>query len=139
FDTLILGGTVIDGTGAPGYLADVGISQGKIAAIGSFDRSAADQHLDARGLVVCPGFIDMHTHTDIAVLIDGNAESKVRQGVTLDVIGESQSVAPVTGPAAEEYKAEQRHRFEFDVTWEDLAGYFARLQRTGTSINIASG
>src|SRR5579883_230387 len=139
FDTLIVGGTVIDGSGALGVAADVGIKDGRIAAIGQFSPSAAERTVDARGLVVSPGFIDMHTHTDIAVLIDGNAESKVRQGVTLDVIGESQSVAPVTGPAAEEYKAEQRHRFEFDVTWEDLAGYFDRLQRTGTSINIASG
>lgn len=139
FDTVILGGLVIDGSGAPGVSADVGVKDGRVAAMGQFVPGAADQAIDARGLVVCPGFIDMHTHTDIAVLIDGNAESKVRQGVTLDVIGESASVAPVIGPAAEEYQADQRHRFNFEVNWSDLAGYFNRLEGSGTAINIASG
>jgi N-acyl-D-aspartate/D-glutamate deacylase len=139
FDLLIHGGYVVDGSGQPGVNADVGIKDGRIAEVGQLDVSASARTIDAHGLAVCPGFIDMHTHTDIAILIDGNAESKVRQGVTLDVIGESQSVAPIAGPAAEEYRAEQRHRFKFDVDWEDLAGYWARFNRLGASINLASG
>lgn len=139
FDTLIYRGRVIDGTGKPEFTASVGVKEGRIAAIGDFEPSAAERTIDAQDLAVCPGFIDMHTHSDITVLLDGNAESKVRQGVTLDVIGESASVAPVIGPAAEEYQADQRHRFGFEVDWADLAGYFDRLRGRPASINIASG
>jgi N-acyl-D-aspartate/D-glutamate deacylase len=81
----------------------------------------------------------MHTHSDITVLVDGNAQSKVRQGVTLDVIGESSSVTPVSGAASDEYRADARHRYNFDVEWSDLTGYFGQLARRGVSINIASG
>ncbi|HEX6512747.1 MAG TPA: amidohydrolase family protein, partial [Chloroflexota bacterium] len=139
FDTLVYRGQIVDGSGGPAFAGDVGIKEGRVAAIGQFEPSAAERTIDARGLAVCPGFIDMHTHSDVTVLLDGNAESKVRQGVTLDVIGESASVAPVVGPAAEEYKADQRHRFGFEVDWSDLAGYFRRLERQPCSINIASG
>jgi N-acyl-D-amino-acid deacylase len=139
YDVLIRGGRVVDGSGEASFPGDVGVQDGRIAEVGQLDSSAAVRTIDAHGLAVCPGFIDMHTHTDIAILIDGNAQSKVRQGVTLDVIGESSTVAPVIGPAAEEYKADQRHRFNFEVDWTDLAGYFARLRRQGASLNIASG
>ena len=139
FDTLVYHGQVIDGSGSPALAADVGIKDGRIAAVGQFSPEAAERTIDAQGLVVCPGFIDMHTHSDITVLMDPNSESKVRQGVTTDVIGESTSVTPVVGPAAEEYQADQRHRFGFEVDWSDLSGYFAHLGRLGSSINIASG
>jgi len=139
FDTLVYHGRVIDGSGSPETAGDVGIKDGRIAAIGQFEPSSAERTIDAQGLVVCPGFIDMHTHSDITVLMDAKSESKVRQGVTLDVIGESSSVAPVIGPAAEEYQADQRHRFGFEVDWTDLAGYFDRFSRQGAATNIASG
>ncbi|MBV9601919.1 MAG: amidohydrolase family protein [Chloroflexi bacterium] len=139
FDTLILGGQIIDGTGAPAAEGDLGIKDGRIAAIGSFPPSAAAERVDAQGMVVCPGFIDMHTHSDIAVLVDGSAHSKVRQGVTLDVIGESSTVAPLRGAAAEDYRADARHRFNYEVEWTDLTGYFRTLEQRGTCINIASG
>lgn len=119
--------------------ADVGIKAGRIAAIGRFDQSAAERTIDAAGHVVCPGFIDLHTHSDLPLLLDGDAHSAVRQGVTLDVIGEGSSVAPLAGRVAEEFAREQQHHFGIDVDWTDFTGYFARLTRQGTAINLASG
>ena len=138
YDLAIRGGKVVDGAGNPWYHSDIGVKDGRIVRVGAIDASEADRVIDASGLVVCPGFIDLHTHSDVTVLFDGDAQSKVRQGVTLDVIGESNSVGPVEGPAAEEYREEQQARYAVEVTWSDFTGYFARLMRQGTSINIAS-
>ena len=140
FDVLIRGGRVIDGSGGPSFEADVGIAGDRIAEIGSLRGRSAGRTLDAAGLVVCPGFIDMHTHSDIPLLVDGHAQSKVRQGVTLDVLGESVTVAPLIGPEGEEFRRDQRHRFGLDdVDWTDFAGYFARLIRQGIAMNVVSG
>jgi len=84
--------------GQPG---DVGIKNGQIAAVGRLGNASARRVIDAKGLVAAPGFIDLYTHSDYTLLADGNAESKVRQGVTLDVIGEGESVAPRDGMKAE--------------------------------------
>jgi N-acyl-D-amino-acid deacylase len=138
-DLLIRGGRVVDGTGNPWHRADVAIKDGRIAALGRLDAAAARRTLEAADLVVCPGFIDLHTHSDIPLLLDGEMHSKVRQGVTLDVIGESATVAPLVGAAGEEYRLEQAQRFGFEVDWTDLAGYFARVVRQGISMNVASG
>ena len=138
YDVAIRGGRIVDGAGNPWYYSDIGVRDGKIVRIGSISGSEADRVIDASGLVVCPGFIDLHTHSDVTVLADGDAQSKVRQGVTWDVIGESNSVGPVVGPAAGEYREEQRLRYGVEVTWSDFTGYFQQLIRQGTSINIAS-
>jgi len=139
YDVAILGGRLIDGSGNPWFHADLGIKNGRIAVIGIIDPGSADASIDAEGMVVCPGFIDMHTHSDIPLLMDGDAQSKVRQGVTFDVIGESATVAPLVGPAAEEYRLDQQQRFGFEVDWVDFEGYFTRLMGQGVSINVASG
>ena len=97
FDIVIHGGRLIDGTGNPWFYGDLAIKDGKIAHIGKIPAQAAARAISAKGYVVTPGFIDMHTHSDQPVIADGNAESKVRQGVTLDIIGESQTVAPLEG------------------------------------------
>ena len=139
-DLLLRGGRVIDGAGNPWYAADVGIAGGRIAAVGRLGHEPAARTIDADGLFVCPGFVDMHTHSDIPLVKDGDAQSKVRQGVTLDVLGESVTVAPLIGPAGEEFRRDQRHREGLeDVDWTDFSGYFARLMRQGIAMNVVSG
>ena len=86
-DVLIRGGRVIDGAGNPWYRADVGIAGDRIAAVGRLRDEPAKRVIDADGLFVCPGFVDMHTHSDLQLLVNPAHEAKVQQGVTLDVIG----------------------------------------------------
>jgi N-acyl-D-amino-acid deacylase len=138
-DVLVRGGRVVDGSGNPWFWADVGVKDGRIAGVGRFDAGDADQTIDADGRIVCPGFIDMHTHSDLPLLLDGDAHSAVRQGVTLDLIGESSTVAPLGGRVAEEFRRDQQHHFGLDVDWTDFTGYFERLSRQGIAINLASG
>src|SRR5229473_5665431 len=94
YDILIRNARIVDGTGNPWFSGEIAIKDGKIAAIGHLSSAAATRVIDATGLVAAPGFIDLHTHSDLTLLADGTAQSKVRDGVTLDVIGESTSVAP---------------------------------------------
>src|SRR5215813_11105947 len=138
YDVVIVNGKVIDGSGNPWFYADVAIKNGKIAKVGKIDSRMGKRVIDAKGMVVSPGFIDLHTHTDMPVLADGNVESAVRQGVTLDVIGESSTVAPLKGAVLEEYKEGAKRRNGVEVDWTTLDGYFRRLNKKGASINIAS-
>lgn len=138
YDLVIANGSVVDGTGNPWYKADVGIRDGHIVAIGRIDRRAATVVVDAAGKVVAPGFIDMHTHSDIPLVVDGTAQSKIRQGVTLDVLGESASVAPLEGVVLTDFKAQMKGRYNLDVDWTTVAGYFARLRKNGISMNVAT-
>ncbi len=138
YDVVITNGKIFDGTGNPWFYADLAIKNGKIVKIGRVDAKSARRVIDARGLAVAPGFIDMHTHTDLTALADGNTESKVRQGVTLDVIGESSTVAPLGGAVLEEYQESAKRREGVEVDWTTLDGYFRRLSKKGVSINIAS-
>jgi N-acyl-D-aspartate/D-glutamate deacylase len=129
FDLLILGGRIVDGTGNPSYVADVGVRSGKIAAMGRLQEKMAARTIDARGFTVAPGFIDIHNHSDETVLIDGNAESMVRQGVTSMILGEGGSAAPRGG---------RQERTAEAGDWTDFTGYFARLLKQGVSTNIGS-
>ena len=137
YDVIIRGGHVIDGTGNPWIKADVGISGGRIARIGRLGEAQASRVIDATGQVVTPGFIDMHTHSEYPLLYDGNAQSKIRQGVTTEVVGEVTSPGPIEGPAVEQAK-EMLRRYNIDLTWNNLDGYFQRLLKSGMSVNVAS-
>ncbi|MGH7829489.1 MAG: N-acyl-D-amino-acid deacylase family protein [Candidatus Binatia bacterium] len=139
YDLVIHGGSVIDGTGNPWFGADVAVKNGKIAAVGRIRPNTGRRAISARHRVVAPGFIDLHTHSDQPLVADGNAESKVRQGVTLDVIGESQTVAPLEGAVLEEYRAEHRRRNGIETDWTGFTGYFKKLLKDGVAINVASG
>ena len=138
FDILITGGHVIDGTGNPWYAADIGIRNGRIAAIGKLaGRAAAARTIDAQGLAVTPGFIDMLGQSETTLLVDPRAESKIRQGITSEITGEGSSVAPQnekTLPDLEESLAP----FHLTVDWRTLDQYFARLERQGATINLAT-
>src|SRR2546426_3263353 len=137
YDVVIHDGMIVDGTGNPWYRADIGITGGRIQKIGTIPPSAGRKAINASGRAVSPGFIDLHTHSDIPVLVDGTAQSAVRQGVTLDVIGESASVAPLEGVVLDEFKREQKRQYNFDVDWTTVSGYIKKLERQGVSINIA--
>jgi len=126
FDLIVRGGRIVDGTGNPWFAGDVGIRGDRIAAVGQLTAARARREIDARGLVVAPGFIDMHTHSDQPLLDDGNAESKVREGVTLDVIGESTTVAPRDGLP------------EAKGSWTNFTGYWNALKLKGISMNVIS-
>ena len=96
YDLLIIHGHVVDGSGSPWFEASVAVKDGKVADIGRLEGAAATRVIDARGLVVAPGFIDLHSHSDYTLLVDGTAQSKIRQGVTTEILGEAASAA---GPA----------------------------------------
>ena len=136
FDLLIKNGRVLDGTGSPFIKADIGVKNVKIAKIGKFNGNAI-KTIDAKNQIVSPGFIDLHSHSDLTLLVDGEAQSKIRQGVTTEILGESGSVAPVLGPAAEGFD-HGLHPMGIQRDWTTLGEYFARAKRQGISVNIAS-
>ena len=139
YDLLFKNGSVIDGTGSPAYAADVAVKDGEIAAIGSLEGESA-KTIDAAGLVVSPGFIDLHTHSDISFLLDQNAQSKVRQGVTLELTGNCgmSFCAPLLGEAEEMFRTRLAlYTDSFDVTWSDFGGYIDAVGRTGSTLNLA--
>jgi N-acyl-D-aspartate/D-glutamate deacylase len=129
FDILIMGGRIVDGTGNPAYYGDVAVRDGRIAAMGRLGGKTAKRVIDANGLTVSPGFIDIHNHSDYTILADGNAESMVRQGVTSMVLGEGGSAAPVGG---------KQSSASAQAGWKDFNGYFALLLRQGISTNIGT-
>jgi N-acyl-D-amino-acid deacylase len=137
FDTVIRGGRLLDGTGAPWIRADIAFRGDRIAAIGRLDAAPARRTIDARNRIVAPGFIDMHSHSDFTLLVDGHAESKIRQGVTTEVIGEHQSAGPLFG-AAVEVRKNALGPLGLQLDWQDFAGYFSRLEKQGISVNVLS-
>jgi N-acyl-D-amino-acid deacylase len=137
FDLIIADGHVIDGTGSPWYTADVGIRAGRIAAIGKLRNAAAKQRVDATGLVVAPGFIDMLGQSEFTILVDPRLPSKIYQGITTEITGEGTSPAPMSGHARTEAAPALEH-YGLTADWQTLGEYFARLERVGIGINLAA-
>jgi N-acyl-D-amino-acid deacylase len=133
FDLVIRNGKVVDGSGNPWFYGDVAVKGDRIVGVGKVDGSAR-REIDARGLVVAPGFVDMHSHSDWVLFEDGDAQSKIRQGVTTEIIGEGSSVAPFKGKLAPH---EVRVRGK-TIKISTLDDYFKALERAGTSVNVAS-
>src|SRR5229473_1850825 len=127
YDVLIRGARIVDGTGNPWFSGEIAIKDGRIAAVGHLSSAAATRVIDATGLVAAPGFIDLHTHSDLTLLADGTAQSKVRDGVTLDVIGESTSVAPRDGLQVESGDGVQQD-------WTTFTQYFEKIERQRISM-----
>lgn len=140
FDLLIVGGRVVDGSTNAWYLADVGVSGGRIAAIGRLAGSQAHRTIDADGLVVCPGFVDMHSHSDAIWLDQPDALAKVRQGVTTELIGQDgisyAPVSPKNMPFWREYLAGINGDFDIGWDWSTVGEFLDRFDR-GVSVNIA--
>src|SRR5687767_11297440 len=131
YGLLIRNGNIVDGTGSPWYRGDVAIRGDRIAAVGKLARADARDTIDASGLVVSPGWIDMLGHSEYPLLTDGRALSKITQGITSEITGEVTSVVPVNDRTLRELGFARDNR----VDWQDLNGYFARLERSGTAIN----
>src|SRR6478735_3151482 len=124
YEVLITNAQIVDGTGGAARKGSIAIRGGKIAAVGEVTGTAA-RTIDAKGRTVAPGFIDMHSHSDMPLVTDGNGQSKIRQGVTTEVIGESDSVAPRKQPSETQ-------------PWTDFNGYFAAIEKSGISPNLLS-
>ncbi len=137
YDVILRGGHVIDGSGNPWYAADVALTGDRIAAIGDLRGASARQVIDASGLVVAPGFIDMLGQSEMALLIDNRSLSKLSQGITSEITGEGGSVAPQnerTLAAAKPFL----DQYHLTVDWTDLEGYWKRLAKAGTPLNIGT-
>lgn len=136
-DVVIRGGTVYDGTGAPGRKADVGLRGDKIAAIGDLSKARARSVVDAKGLAVAPGFINMLSWAVDSLIADGRSQSDIRQGVTTEIFGEGSSMGPLTSEMKRLAKQSQGD-IQYDITWTTLAEYLAFLEKKGVAPNVAS-
>src|SRR5688500_3160479 len=137
FDVIIRGGTVYDGTGTPGRRADVGIRGDRIAAVGDLASSQAARVVDAAGMAVAPGFINMLSWATESLLVDGRSQGDIRQGVTLEIFGEGSSMGPMN-EAMKKRAYEQMGDIKYEITWTTLAEYLRELEKRGVSTNVAS-
>jgi len=137
FDIVIEHGRVVEGTGTPWFQADVGIRAGRIAAIGSLAQMSARERIEARGLIVAPGFIDMLGQSELTLLVNPHVPSKLYQGITTEITGEGDSVAPLDERVRATY-VERLARYGIKPDWRRFADYFSRLERQGIAINFAS-
>jgi dihydroorotase/N-acyl-D-amino-acid deacylase len=137
FDVVIRNGRIVDGTGSPWYAGDVAIRAGKIAALGHLEGAAAKRTIDARGMVVAPGFIDMLGQSEVSMLVNPHVPSKIYQGITTEVTGEGDTVAPLNDTIVKLDHVTWEH-YQVTPTWRTFAEYFALLRKQGMGINLAS-
>jgi N-acyl-D-amino-acid deacylase len=135
--TVIRGGTVYDGTGTPGRVTDVAIRGDRIELVGDASSLKPDAVVDARGLAVAPGFINMLSWSTESLLVDGKSQGEIRQGVTTQIMGEGWSMGPLTDVMKQRMKDEQAD-LKFEVAWTTLAEYLAHLEKKGVAQNVAS-
>jgi dihydroorotase/N-acyl-D-amino-acid deacylase len=137
FDLVITNGHIIDGTGSPWYSGDVGIREGKIAAIGNLAASPRQRTIDAAGKVVAPGFIDMLGQSELTILVDPRLPSKIYQGITTEITGEGGTVAPLNDAIIQSDRSEYDH-YKITPDWRTFRQYFSRLEKQGMGINLAT-
>ncbi|MDQ2856420.1 MAG: amidohydrolase family protein [Acidobacteriota bacterium] len=137
YDLIIRNGRVIDGSGNPGFDADIAIKNDRIVKIGQLKNASATRVIDARDMVVAPGFIDMLGQSETYVLIDNRVMSKVMMGVTTEITGEGESVAPTNERLIKESE-DFNKRYNLTVDWRTLAQYFKRLEKQGTGVNLGT-
>ncbi len=137
FDIVIINGRIIDGTGSPWYSGDIGIRGGKIDSIGNLSAAPRTRTIDAGGKVVAPGFIDMLGQSESTILVDPRLPSKIYQGITTEITGEGESIAPLNDAIL---RADQEHydQYHIQADWRTLRQYFSRIEKQGMGINLAS-
>jgi N-acyl-D-amino-acid deacylase len=139
FEVIIRGGTVYDGSGKEGVVMDVGINADTVAFIGDLSKAVGKKEIDAKGLAVAPGFINMLSHCEVSLLFDGNSQSDIRQGVTLEVLGEGSM-----GPMNDQMKRDDEEAmkrdpdWQYKIDWTTLGEYLEGLEKRGVSPNVAS-
>ena len=137
FEVVIVNGHIIDGTGSPWYSGDVGIRDGRIAAIGTLTTAPRKRTIDAHGMAVAPGFIDMLGQSEMTILVDPRLPSKIFQGITTEITGEGGSAAPLNAAIIEADRAGYEH-LKINPDWRTFREYFGRLEKQGIGINLAS-
>ncbi len=139
FDLVIKDGLVYDGLGNPGLVTDIGISRDLIKYLGKISYSRGRAVLEARGLAVAPGFIDVHDHSDVQLLVNPKAESAVHQGITTTISGNcGSSPFPIADEIFEQEKDSLKKRYEIDLTWRDIRGFFSRIEEKGIALNYGT-
>ncbi len=136
FDLVITNGHIIDGTGSPWYSGDIGIRDGRVAAIGNLAAAARKRTIDAAGKVVAPGFIDMLGQSELTILVDPRLPSKIYQGITTEITGEGNSAAPLNEAIIQSDHSGYDH-YKITPDWRTFRQYFARLEKQGIGINVA--
>jgi len=137
YDVVIHNGNIIDGSGSPSFISDIGINADTIAFIGDLKKASGIIEVDAAGLAVAPGFINMLSWANESLIEDGRSQSDIRQGVTLEVLGEGESMGPLNGKMKQDMQKSQGD-IKYDITWSTLDEYLRFLEKRGVSPNIAS-
>src|SRR5256884_945849 len=137
FDLLIKGGTVYDGGGGEGRAVDVTVRGDRITGVGDFHNASAKNMIDARGLAIAPGFINMLSWSNESLIQDGRSQSEIRQGVTTEIMGEGEPMGPVND-RVREFMLKQQADIKYDIKWNTLAEYLQYLEKRGVSCNVAS-
>lgn len=137
FDVVISGGTIYDGSGGDPVVADIGINSDTIAVIGDLSNAIGKSEIDATGLSIAPGFINMLSQASESIIIDGKSQGDIRQGVTLEVFGEGMSMGPVNEEMKKGMRSQMRD-YSFDISWTTLGEYLDHLEKKGVSCNVAS-